>query len=435
MENLRFEESFKEAFTGAEIAPSGVVWTNVELGLEKSSGGKLKGRILFFQLLAAASMVFAMGVGSVYFLNTKYNTVQPIAQESAIPKQRQKQDAVNNSSVNKNQHQDQKAVVNSEKRLNKKQTLKNENLNFESSVVVTPVQQVNTASDHELSSISKNRVLPRLVEVEKPRLKIPTNEPDPGMLLLAKLYDQEKKIQKDKPKLKERIWASLGMGAGTYNPNPGTSGKLYAMTGANFSSSSVAAPSSGTSYSVGVSVAGKISKRVVLQGGISYLSQNSTYTSSTASGSNAFLNDYANVSKAEALAGRDQINVTSPYQVDNNLLYMSIPMQAGYIIIDRDFGLQLNAGIATDVFFQNTLTPESSDLEEVTQGAGSDSPYRTLTFSGLLGTELSYKVSDHYRVALNPGFRYALNSIYKSEVAAEVSPITFDVALRFRYMF
>jgi hypothetical protein len=435
MENLRFEESFKEAFTGAEIAPSGAVWTNVELGLEKSSGGKLKGRILFFQLLAAASMVFAMGVGSVYFLNSQYDAVQPIAQKSINPGQDAKRQPVNDQPVSHDQA-NPSFGDNSKSKSNREATPIENERETESLVSASKDQSFGALSTSESTLISTRRALPKLVDVEKPRFKISKSEPDPGMLLLAKLRDEERKSQKEEPKLKEKLWASLGFGAGTYNPNSSVSNSnLYALSdGSSFSPQSTADPVSGASYSVGLSVASKISKRVVLQGGISYLTQNSTYTSNTASGSGAYINDYASTASREN-ADKNQITVTRPYQVNNNLQYMSIPLQAGYIIIDRDFGLQLNAGIATDVFFQNTLTPEGSDLNEVKQGPGADSPYRTLNFSGLLGTELSYKLSDHYRIALNPGFRYALNSIYKSEVVAEVSPMTFDVALRFRYMF
>ncbi|HEU5291837.1 MAG TPA: outer membrane beta-barrel protein [Cyclobacteriaceae bacterium] len=442
MENLRFEDSFKEAFNGAEIAPSGVVWTNVELRLEKSSGGKLKGRILFFQLLAAASMVFAMGVGSVYFLNPTTEPSHPIGVVQESPKSIQNQEQVSTQNLSANGDQlgeDQKSISKvdtskkNEKRSGYSLKLAGESSEVNSSVNVAtePAQKI---SDSETSFFS--RALPSLVEVRNPQLNVSTSEPDPGMMLLAKLHDEEKKLQKNKPTLKEKIWASLGIGAGSYNPNTSSSmdrSMALSGSGSSFAGQPLGEPSAGTSYSVGVSVASKISKRVVLQGGISYLTQNSTYTSNTVSGSGAFLNDYAGLSREDA--AKDQISTTTPYQVNNNLQYMSIPLQAGYIIIDRDFGLQLNAGISTDVFFQNTLTPEGSDLDEVSQGPGDDSPYRTLNFSGLLGTELSYKVSDHYRIAVNPGVRYALNSIYKSELSAEVSPITFDVALRFRYMF
>ncbi len=436
MERQKFEESFRDAFKGAEVAPSDSVWTNVELDLEKATGGKMKRRLLFFQLLAAASMVFAMGVGGVYYLNTKPDTSQPLAQQESsntLQSDSNKEIAADQSGIHagtKNQNDNTSAIKDNNQKPGQTESLpKSGKLMISQLEAPSGIEEseqiVLIASGSENKINFGNRPLPKLVTLEEPKLKIASNKPDPGMVLLAKLQDEEKKYQQDKPEVKEKLWTSLGMGAGTFNPNT-TSSDASLSAFANAASSSN--PSSGASYSVGVSVTGKISKRIVLQGGVSYLSQNAEYTSSAASGAKASLNEFASTNS-------DQINATSPYQVNSNLQYISIPVQAGYVIIDRAFAVQLNGGISTDVFFQSTLTPENNDFDKVTQGAGSDSPYRTLNFSGLLGTELSYKVGDHYRIAVNPGLRYALNSMYKTEVATQNSPVTVDVALRFRYIF
>src|SRR5688500_17915915 len=70
MERRKFEDSFKEAFKDAEANPSEIVWANIELELEKSEGGKMKRRLMFFKTLAAASVIFAVMVGGIgyYFL-------------------------------------------------------------------------------------------------------------------------------------------------------------------------------------------------------------------------------------------------------------------------------------------------------------------------------------------------------------------------------
>jgi hypothetical protein len=193
----------------------------------------------------------------------------------------------------------------------------------------------------------------------------------------------------------------------------------------------------GRAYTMGVSVGGKVSERWVLQGGVNYQTQSSDYTSNTVVGSK----DYATFKAASITeinnAGKSdsRLLTTSSYNVNASLQYISVPLQAGYLVINRGFGVQLNAGVSTDLFIQSTLTPDEGSLEKSTQGNTAESPYRTVNFSGLVGTELSYRFGERYRVALNPGLRYPFSSIYKSELNVNANPLTFDVGLRFRYIF
>ena len=72
MERRKFEDSFKDAFEGAEVSPSENVWTNIELDLEKADGGKMRRRLLFYKMLAAASVAFAMCVAGIgYYVVNK----------------------------------------------------------------------------------------------------------------------------------------------------------------------------------------------------------------------------------------------------------------------------------------------------------------------------------------------------------------------------
>jgi putative salt-induced outer membrane protein YdiY len=218
------------------------------------------------------------------------------------------------------------------------------------------------------------------------------------------------------------------MAAGNYNPNSSSSRpsgmKTISTSGTKAAASN---PTAGSSYSVGASVGGRILKRFVLQGGVSHLTQNSGYTSSTAMGKSVTLNEFT--------ATNNQTSVTSPYDVSSTLQFLSLPVQAGYVLLDRNLSIQVNGGVATDFFLQGVLTSSDAKLEKVSYRPGADSPYRNVNFSGLVGTEVSYKVGKNYRIAVNPGMRYALNSIYKSEVNSQTLPITFDVGLNFRYIF
>lgn len=434
MESNRFEDGFRNAFAGAEVLPSTTVWTNIELDLEKASGGKLKRNLLMFQLLAAASVAFAFGIAALYYLD------QPVKKETS-GKESLSQQEVSSSRNSSTKAPDQKLIsgVSDRPRSTKKSDDASNHVASGRSEKIIPDQ---SAGDQYIKDKSENHFiegrivrsdLSAFIKTNKPQLHLPKEEepvePDAGMVLLAKLKDEEKKYRDDEKKTSgsaEKVWASLGFGAGSYKPNVQSSAANLnaATTGASSSQASV----NGNSYSVGMNVAGKLSKRVVLQGGISYLAQNADFTSTYANQGVASLNEFIKVSDYD-------FSPQTPYTVNSNMQFVSIPVQAGYLVVDRAFGLQLNGGISTDLFINNTLTPASGDYQKVTQAAGKDSPYRTVNFSGLLGTEFSYRIASHYRISLNPGLRYSLHSIYKEEVAGEITPVTVDVSLRFRYIF
>lgn len=466
MERQKFENEWKDAFAGSEIEPADSVWTNVELALEKEAGGKMKRRLLFFQLLAAASMVFALGVGGVYFLQGSSASPSdalavnaPATRSSAAPASEERtspaaaEEALTQANLNQTSSGDNQQNIsrthsesndtrgdqhagnstNTNSSLYAGLNSQNDMSRYSTTPGGSPGQE--NGSTSRVSPVRRYDYLayadrkPSLVSYHNPTLNFEKNQPDAGELLLARLADEERKYQeqdKKKKNSKERMWTSLAVGAGTFNPNssaPASTASLGAAGSRPVSSN----PTRGMSYSMNVMMGGRLTNRIVLQGGVTYLSQNSAYTSSASLGTAATLNEFVDANT--------KISATSPYKVNSNIQYLAVPVQAGFVVLNRALGWQLNGGVSTDFFIQNTLTPESSSrLQRTTQSAGADSPFRTVNFSGLIGTEISYRFAEHYRIALNPGMRYALNSIYKSDVLAQISPVTFDVSLRFRYI-
>jgi hypothetical protein len=449
MESQRFDESFKQAFDGAELAPSEGVWTNVELELEKKSSGKMKRRLIMFQLLAAASTVFALGFGAVYYLNVETIRATETLQASEQSKVTSEKTEVLN---NLDQPQTAKALVDqnssgatANKAVKKQHAESNPSVASEKQVTTQSAKTPNsvlltssaysTAKDTTMYRVSEPGISFRYV-VRTPSLNIlkkevePETVPDAGMVLLAKLKDEERRYQQEQAQPKEKIWTSVGMGAGMYNPNVQTSSTVISTSiGGGRATSSK--PSMGTSYTVGVSVGHKIAKRIILQGGVSYLTQNADFSSGASQNGVAALTEYASFNKNSDAS----FVAASPYTVNSSLQFISVPLQAGYVLVDRDFAIQLNGGITTDLFLSNTLTSEDENYKTVSQSAGENSPYRSVNFSGLVGTEFSYKVAQQYRISLVPGVRYSLNSIYKSEIGTQINPIVYDVSLRVRYIF
>jgi hypothetical protein len=485
MEREKFEDKFRKAFDHAEVNPSENVWTNLELELAKAEGVQMKRRLVFFKMLAAASVIFALGAGamSLYLItdrnqltsspNGQAGLIRPSAEKQSPDQDAQVTNEVNDQSDQAKQETDaeltDKAVGNnpgpsiavndaeqvrishSSEHASDPSSLRvagtegNESYTLRQSpnfVFFSEQKNVITLSDGSLEALRLNRDI---------TLPLPSSEKnvDPVAAMLARLAQREAELANSKSKKssdkvkEEKLWTSLGFAAGSFNTiSSGSSvGSSQPTLASNTSIADQEAKASGFAYTMGVNMGTRVSDRWIVQGGVNYLMQTSDYTAQAAIGSSDFtsfrpasINELEKLNHADAQA-TSRVVTTAPYNVNNNVRYLSLPIQAGYLVVDKKVGVQLNAGISTDLFLHNNKTAESDNIDQISQGLTDDSPYRSMNFSGLVGTELSYRFSSRYRIALNPGLRYPLSSVYKSNLGIQSTPLTFDIGLRFRYIF
>lgn len=192
------------------------------------------------------------------------------------------------------------------------------------------------------------------------------------------------------------------------------------------------------SYAYGINVGKRLSKRWVIQGGVKY----GKYSSNTST--SAYVQDPDNnklyplhlVANAESTyQANRRITTTRDYKLKNNFEFISIPLEAGYILVDRKIDVLVSAGVGTRIFLKNNLEDQSNLFEDVEVTPGADSPYKDLFFNGLFGAEISYQFGGHYTISLAPSYSLALSSFTKSETVFTSNPKSLSMSLGLRYFF
>jgi len=509
-ERQKFEENWKSAFDDAEMTPPDRVWNSLELNLAGEESAVMKKRVVFYQRLAAATVLFALLSGLYAFYprddskqhlasnKVKVEEVKPAGEEQRVANDeqdnvteqsdksqdasRQIQDQSTTSEVPSSKSQDasNSQVASRESRAN--QVTNNAQRATGNTQTTTRNPQPET-SDTQLAIVdSPITTEPAVVVTDNAQLPVTdiviTEAPVVAQESFATGTDKKEEVKEEekkevavlvspllqnnapeeiierkaKKKSAESFWVALGGSAGNYTPNTTSTSTFtptqsFASASSNFAdgpvkSAALAAPAPpkpepkiGTAYSVGLAV-GKKFGRFVLQTGVNVGKQQIDYESNydsktSANSSKAAVSDYMMYSPQQ---NSNTLAYTSEYTVNSTMEIVSIPVQAGYMIIDRKFGWQVNAGMSTDFFVRNVLIDESGRRERFTQAAGSESPYRSVNWSGLANTEISYRLGQHYRVSVVPGVRYSFNSILK-EPTDGGRPVILDLGFRFKYLF
>src|SRR5205085_3808504 len=73
-ERQPFDESWRSAFDGANMAPSDKLWNSIEADLAGNETTIMKKRVVFYQRLAAATVFFALLSGAYAVYNYKSTT-------------------------------------------------------------------------------------------------------------------------------------------------------------------------------------------------------------------------------------------------------------------------------------------------------------------------------------------------------------------------
>jgi hypothetical protein len=455
-ERQRFEENWKSAFQNAEQRPSDRVWWSIDNALTQAEGGTMHRKVIFYKRLAAASVILALVLAgsTTYFMNESQN-------ELASTSETQIESKTSTSTTTDNPT----AIAGNEKPTGNETSSTTSNTTTHSTkaadpnLTTKPVEVIPIASlDGNKNPMAEHTLL--LSDAASHNLRgfgldayDPLADAHPTDLItrgkprevtiVRKLPAMPASMMADtrrkKTDLKENLWAAVNASAGSYNSTAQgdrSQSFLLASQSSSFNnlvSASSSAQSKGNLFSVGINMGTRLTKRWVVQGGVSYLNQSQGYTSNFAAvGINntpmAIVSDYT-VTKQNTL----ELSPTSPYDINSVSELVSVPVQAGYVIINRKFGLQLNSGVATDMFIRNTLTDKSGQLDTFSESAGSNSPYNAFSWSALGGTELSYKIGKQYRVSVSPGFRYAIKPLAKENVQ-NLNPVMWDLGFRFRYI-
>jgi len=423
------------AFAGAEITPPEKVWDKIDAVLANKESGSFKKRIFFFQLLAAASVSLAIGFG----IYTVYNTNKPTLNETIISDSK-----ISETQVDKQNLKTKDELLTSKDEASIAKT-EDEKISIDNSPQATELLKdeisIKKQSEriHEIVSNKESFMIEQdtyeSLAAVKQGLDWPPLE---GINIdVHKVhFGFYESVQEEKEAAKYPLMAGLNVGTSTVNSKPGSSFSEAALAN-NIQNRSQQrnTESNAVSYAIGINVGKKIAPRWILQTGLQYAVQSSDATT------NAFYEDANNQTKTPVLYTESagdfigDLDYSSTIDLTNSFELLTIPVQIGYLIVDKKITWMISSGIATDIFLKNKLTSNTAGFEDVVVKPGSNSPFRTAHFSGLFSTEVGYNLGKHYNLSLEPRLKAALHTFTKDGQSIERKPISLGIGIKLRYVF
>ncbi|HNP20062.1 MAG TPA: hypothetical protein PKL31_16605 [Fulvivirga sp.] len=434
-----FEKEWELAFNNAELLPSENLWTKVELTLANAEGGAFKKRLFIFKLLAAASVSFAMVVGgwqlykSVITPSQSINTIaknetKGSSHDSNMPINQKSEESVNAE----RKPSDKNGFITNE--LPKEDRSISDQQNKQS--IDNTLFKTNSKEVSSVDALVQSNISDQSIKQGAPKtlVALTTNlDLEAPAIAEFKMVPWFSYVSHSKRRSNpSNLWAGVNISAGNYQPNQ-NGGKQFASEaltndggGLSGRQAVITDEQMGRSIGVGLNVGKQMTNRLALLSGFNYLQQTTTSQSNIVASKGAQRYTVSDLASAQA---NSQLELTDTYEINSTYELISIPVQAGYLVLDRRFDVMILGGVANDLFLKKRVSDNTSDANSTTATA-TDNGYSIYSISGLFGTELSYAIGESYSISLQPQVRQAFTSFTPNDN----KPTVLEVGFKFKYI-
>lgn len=444
MENKEhIDRLYQEKFKDFEVTPHPKVWENIEATLQKK-----KRRVLpFWWISGGAVATLLIGLLLFPFFNEEQPN-KPMLDKVIITESEEKP-SINTVKELLDEKQDnlqktdaiievvitnpptQKTI---EKPL-KKQTEK-PNFSYDKIAVVT---EKNTREDEKKPSsndtdLSNNKnVETKIAEqaTQKDTKEIKTKSIVKKTKELVALNDTKEEKFKEETKVKWSVTPSVAfLNSGSFNQS--------SPLGANLNNNPI---SGENTNSYGVKVGYKINEKWEIQSGIhlqevQFSTQNVTLTSSTESpsfninfiGSETLY--FSPDSNGTSSSGGSDVIATDA-KINQSFGYIEVPIEVKYMLFKKSkFSTQLVTGVSSLFLNKNEIGASSTNFSGL---LGEANNLNSVNFSGNLGIDINYQLSQKLKLNVNPMFKQQLNTFSKN--ANGFKPYSIGVYTGLKYEF
>ncbi|WP_109831548.1 outer membrane beta-barrel protein [Reichenbachiella versicolor] len=410
-DNNSFENQWRQALDGQEIAPPSHVWTGVDAELSKMEVAAYKSKANLYKWVAAACIFLATSVSafmwSVQFRSSDQITFTEQKTTNSSDGVSIVSNDVNKTGPNKNSHntrnsqfikQDTKLLLNAAEPSENNginNLLKNQ----------TPSQNINIATI--------NRVEPK--NAAEPYLPDAIDGWMYGVAYQRDVYNYDESYAS--------LWAGVSLGAGSFDPGMNSSSQDVVTNEDQLSTNY----STGNAVSGGLSVGTRIASRIVVSSGLHYNAINTGNANSTYQVTPAIFASFADDPNARVLSIPAE---TEEVTTSNEFQYLTIPIKAGYVILDKKFNITLNSGVSSNILMNADMQSSNETFEK-----DNSQDFKPVYFNFLSSVEFGYMLKERYLFTVEPNYNQAISDFTNTNNVSSGKPRNFGVSMGVRYNF